>query len=93
MAQRSFLIRVHFLLPRRAHYRREFPIDLANERFLLILDVHSSRYIFEALNLLSFDVVVLASHCTHVVQPFDVSVAAPLKVKISAFCQDLRLTI
>jgi hypothetical protein len=96
MTQRSFLIFVHFLLFELAQYRRELPIELTNQRFLMIVDGHSSRYTFEAINLLfahDVDVLVLPSHCTHVLQPFDVSIASPLKTKLATFCQQLGLTI
>jgi hypothetical protein len=37
-----------------------------------------------------FDVhlLILPSHCTHVIQTFDLSVASPLKVSFSAFMDD-----
>jgi hypothetical protein len=44
-------------------------MELANERFLLVIDDQSSRYSFEAINLLfdhEVDVPVLPFHCTHV---------------------------
>jgi hypothetical protein len=96
MTQRSFLVFVHFLLFELAQYRRELPIELTNQRFLMIVDGHSSRYTYEAINLLythNVDVLVLPSHCTHVLQPFDVSIASPLKTRLATFCQALRLTI
>jgi hypothetical protein len=96
MTQRSFLIWAHFLLFELPHYHREFPMDLANERFLLILDGHSSWYTFEAINLLfehGVDVIALPSHYTHVLQPFDVSAATLPKTMMAALCQELRLTI
>lgn len=65
-----------------SHYRLKLPHELRDEPVLLIVDGHSSRenylanYIF---NLFNVDLLVLPSHCTHILQPFDVSVAGPLK--------------
>ena len=50
----------------------------------MILDGHSSRMsTFGTRILLKYNIycLVLPSHCTHVLQPFDVSIASPLKSK------------
>jgi hypothetical protein len=63
-------------------YRMTLPDALRNESVLLVLDGHPSRLNLEALVILDafdVDVLCLPSHCTHVVQAFDVAVASPLK--------------
>jgi hypothetical protein len=75
MTQRSFLVYIHFLLFELEGYRRELPIPFQKERFLLILDDHSSRPTVDAINWLeqhAIDVVVLPSHCPHLLPSFEV---------------------
>jgi hypothetical protein len=58
------------------------PDEIRNESVLLILDGHASRLNLKALTILDacdVDVLCLPSHCTHVIQPFDVAIASPLK--------------
>jgi hypothetical protein len=95
MTQRTFLMYAHFLLYELKIYRLTLPVELRQERFLLILDGHSSRWTFEAIYILrvgGIDVLVLPSHCTHVLQVFDVSIAGALKVFLAQFCEELELT-
>lgn len=66
-----------------SHYRLTLPEKLQNERFLLIVDGHKSRENFNALCLLylfGIDILLLPPHCSHLMQPFDVSLASPLKI-------------
>jgi hypothetical protein len=96
MAQRTFLFYAHFLLYELRVYRAQMPVHLWNQRFLLILDGHTSRWTIEAIGMLrdaSVDVLVLPSHCTHVLQPFDVSAAAPLKCKLAQLFESLVFTL
>jgi hypothetical protein len=65
-----------------SHYRLILPEGIRDEPILLILDGHTSRYDFLALLILfafNVDVLILPPHSTHVTQPFDVSIASPLK--------------
>jgi hypothetical protein len=63
-------------------YRLTLPEGIRDEPVLLILDGHNSRVNLTALmilDLFNVDVLCLPAHSTHVVQPIDVAVAAPLK--------------
>jgi hypothetical protein len=96
MTQRTFLLYAHFLLFELISIRNDLPPHLQGERFLLILDGHSSRWTSEAIALLrngGVDVLVLPAHCTHVLQPFDVCVASPLKMALARLCEHLSLSI
>jgi hypothetical protein len=69
-------------------YRQTLPIELAGRRFLLLLDGHTSRFTYDAINLLAqsgIDVLVFPAHCTHVIQPFDVCLGNPLKSKLKGY--------
>jgi hypothetical protein len=91
MTQRCFLLYVHFLLDGLDRYRQTLSPQLRGERFLLILDGHSSRWTYEALWVLKeagVDVLVLPAHCSHVLQPFDVAIASPLKTAMSRYNDD-----
>ena len=64
------------------HWREEMPPNLRNQRVLLILDGHSSRKSSKAILHLQahkIDVLVFPGHATHVIQPFDVGLAANIK--------------
>ena len=63
-------------------YRRTLDENVRNEKALLIMDGHASRecpMAFIFLKARNIDVLILPSHCTHVLQIFDVSIASPLK--------------
>ena len=65
-------------------YRLFLPQQLRNQRILLILDGHKSRANYFVANLLDsygIDVLILPGHTSHLLQPFDVSIASPLKSK------------
>ena len=58
------------------------PYKLKNEHFLLIVDGHKSRESFLAellLYLFNIDLLILPSHSIHLLQPFGIAVASPLK--------------
>jgi hypothetical protein len=96
MTQRCFLLYAHFLIHELKVYCENLPVHLIGQRLLLILDGHTSRWSFEAIALLrdvGIDVLVLPAHCTHVLQAFDVSIAAPLKTRLAELCQTLLLTL
>ncbi len=82
MNKDCFIIYVLYFCSFLTHYRLQLPPDLRDEPVLLIVDGHSSRENYLAnyiLNIFNVDLLVLPGHCTHVLQPFDISVAAPLK--------------
>lgn len=65
-------------------YRLSLPKELRNARILLIVDGHKSRINYKAAILLSYfsiDLLVLPGHCSHLLQPFDVSIASSLKTE------------
>ena len=65
-----------------AIWRLELPNNLRHQRILLIVDGHGSRKsAFGICYLLmhGIDVLIFPGHSTHVMQPFDVAVAAPMK--------------
>ena len=64
------------------HWREQLPTNLRNQRVLLLLDGHGSRKSAKAiLHLQShgIDVLVFPDHATHVIQPFNVGLAATIK--------------
>jgi hypothetical protein len=84
MTKRSFLLWTHFFIYSISIYKQTLPPELRNERFLLLLDGHSSRSTFEAIHLLDksgVDVLVFPPHATHIIQPLDVSINSPLKIQ------------
>jgi hypothetical protein len=96
MTQPCFLIYVHFLYCELVRYREDLPERLQGETMLLILDGHTSRWTFEAMIALraaGLDVLCLPAHCTHLLQPFDVSVASPVKAALVSFMNDLHFDI
>jgi hypothetical protein len=96
MTQHGFLKYAHFLVHELNEYRRMFPLTIAGERFLLVLDGHSSRFTIEVVQFLDgqgVDVLVLPAHCTHVLQAFDVGLASPLKTKLAKLCQQAAFTV
>ena len=66
----------------------QLPPAMSQSEVLLILDGHASRRCPEALKLLKFhkvDVLCLPGHCTHLLQPFDVTIASSLKTYFRRF--------
>jgi hypothetical protein len=95
MMQRAFLLYAQFLLYELKLYRMYLSMEIREQRFLLILDGHTSRWTYEAIYVLhvgGVDVLVLPAHCTHVLQIFDVSIAGALKILLAQFCEQLILT-
>lgn len=67
-------------------YRQQLPEDIRNDTIILLVDNHSSRFTslgIEYLNQNNIKLITFPSHCTHVLQPFDVSVARRLKSRIT----------
>lgn len=84
MNKRIFMLYCIDIVAQIQLYRLTLPEDLRNENFLLIVDGHSSRMNFYALYFLylfGIDLLVLPPHSSHIVQPFDIGIAGPLKAK------------
>lgn len=84
MTKPLFLAFVTHFISEITKYRLQLPENLKEQKILLIVDGHSSRYTPEALILLkkfNIELLVLPPHCTHCVQPFDVAIASPLKTQ------------
>lgn len=82
MTKNLFTYYAIYLICQISHYRLTLPHEIRNERFLLLLDGHPSRNNFIAaliLYLFEVDLVLLPPHTSHLLQAFDVAVAAPLK--------------
>ena len=82
MNKDCFVVYVLYFCSLLTHYRLKLPQQLRDEPVLLIVDGHNSRDNYLAnylLNLFNVDLLVLPGHCTHILQPFDVAVAGPLK--------------
>jgi hypothetical protein len=95
MTQRAFLIYAHTLLYELLVYRETLPMKLRGHRFLLTLDGHKSRWTAAAMCLLynaGLDVLGFPAHCTHKLQPLDVSVNGPVKVAMARIGQRVTLT-
>lgn len=78
----TFIYYCLILICQLAIYRQNLPSQIRDDRILLIVDGHPSRYSFTAcliLYLFNIDLVLLPPHTSHLLQAFDVSVAAPLK--------------
>ena len=65
-------------------YRLTLDENLRNERILLIMDGHKSRanfFVAKLFDAFGIDILILPGHTSHLLQPFDVSVASSLKVE------------
>ena len=63
-------------------YRQQLDQSIRNEPILLIVDGHPSRFSFLCcyiFYLFNIDLLLLPPHRSHIIQPFDVSMASPLK--------------
>ena len=63
-------------------YRLTLPRNLRDQRILLIVDGHKSRanyFVARLFDLYGIDILVFPGHTSHLLQPFDVSIASPLK--------------
>ena len=87
MTRDLFLIWIIHFINWMSHYRLTLPGHLREATALLIVDGHTSRECPIGLLLLrkaKIDVLVIRSHCTHVLQMFDVVLAGPLKQEFTA---------
>lgn len=68
-----------------SQYRLKLLLNIRNDPILLIVDGHPSRrnflanYIFSSFNI---DVLILPGHTSHILQPFDLTVASPTQISI-----------
>lgn len=79
-----------------AVYRLTLPEEIRYKQIILLVDGHSSRGNYYASKLLSiFGVLLLVfpGHTSHVLQPFDVGIAAALKTCYSKLIQKYKLKI
>lgn len=75
--------------------REQYKCD-HTQKAILILDGHSSRNQYEIMKKFKdhfIEVVILPSHLTHLLQPFDVAIGRPFKQKLAAFASMLRSLI
>jgi hypothetical protein len=89
-----FLIWVIFFLSDLFLYRQSLPQEVREEKVLLVLDGHQSRSNLEALWLLylfDVEVLIIPGHTSHVLQPFDLTIASPLKTYLSQIISELSL--
>ena len=80
----AFLLWCFHFISYLVSYRQNLPSNLQDSPFLLILDGHTSRenpIALEYLKAYNVEVLILPGHCTHVLQLFDVALAAALKEK------------
>lgn len=73
------------------HFRLSLPAEKRGRRFLLLVDGHSSRKSPKALAYLQqhgIDMLTFPGHSTHVVQPFDVGLAAIMKTFMARSIQN-----
>ena len=67
-----------------SHYRLGLPEAMQDMPAVLLLDGHSSRQNYAAMSYLAkynVIVIVLPSHTTHIIQPFDVAIASSYKAE------------
>ena len=66
------------------YYKLKLPDHLRKQRILLILDGHKSRanfFVAKLFDLFGIDILILPGHTSHLLQPFDVSLASSLKTE------------
>ena len=83
MNKNLFLVYSIIFCHQLSQYRMNLPQELRNQRVLLVVDGHKSRINFLAVkvfDLFNVDLLILPGHTSHLLQPFDVSVASPLKI-------------
>ena len=86
MTARLFSIWCVFFVSWVSRIRMELPNQYKNQRAILIVDNHPSRMNSTAIEFLlahNIKILTLPAHCSHVLQPFDVAVAASVKAKIT----------
>ena len=70
-----------------SYYRLTLPAEIRDKTILLILDGHSSRLSFYPMLLLwifKIDCLLIPSHCSHILQPFDTGIGSPLNAAFTA---------
>ena len=87
MTDEIFVEWAHNFIARVEEIRQQYNCD-PTRRAILILDGHTSRNQIEIMREFKqhyIDVVILPSHLTHLLQPFDVVIGRPFKQKLAAF--------
>lgn len=77
-------------------YRLTLPEEIRSEHIVLVVDGHSSRghyYSSKLLSLFGIILLVLPGHTNHVLQPFDVGLASPLKTAFAKYLLNNKLDI
>ena len=88
MTKNIFIYYCILLVRQISHYRLNLPEGIRDERILLLVDGHPSRYNFRAaliLYLFGVDLVLIPPHTSHLLQVFNVAVASPLKTYFKEF--------
>ena len=96
MTKKLFILYCIHIISQVQSYRLKLSDELKDEPFLLIVDGHPSRFCFYAnylLHLFNIDLLILPSHSSHVIQPFDVCVASPLKSEFLKYLDELKYCI
>ena len=86
MTARLFSVWCVFFVSWISRIRMELPNNCKNQTAILIVDNHPSRMNSTAIEFFishNTKIITLPSHCSHVLQPFDVAVAASVKAKIT----------
>ena len=95
MSDEIFVEWAHNFIQRVEEIREQYNCS-PMERAILILDGHASRNQIEIMREFKqhyIDVVILPSHLTHLLQPFDVVIGRPFKQKLSAFASMIHSLI
>ena len=69
-------------------YRLSLPLELRDQRILLLVDGHKSRinfFIAMVFDLYKIDILIFPGHTSHLLQAFDVAIASPLKTAYKEF--------
>lgn len=88
MTKNLFVLYAILIVCQVSHYRLTLLEDIRQDRLLLLVDGHPSRYNFKAaliLYLFGIDLVLIPPHTSHLLQAFDVAVASPLKTYFKEF--------
>lgn len=86
MTKKGFLYYCLILISDLQRYRLTLNPKIQDEPFLLILDGHTSHISFLSAYLLyvfNIDLLLIPAHTSHLLSPFDVSIASPLKTYFS----------
>lgn len=94
MTKKTFIYYTFLLISQISHYRLQLDPSIRNNSIILILDGAKSHisfisaYLFYLFNI---DLLLLPPHTSHLLSPFDVSLASPLKLYFSQFLNEFNL--